>query len=173
MTTEWGKDLMEALKKKFGEITGENILQQDPASKLWYLRSVFSVYPDHSANVMIQSIVFEIKPGVQQIEVIVNITNDVEPSAEEEVIRAVNELNYFSPVGAFGLRQGTNRLYLRNCWIVDEKEPLDMTVEKVVLYYTMMMEAVQGGYEGLQKVWTGELTFDQAVEEGFLNRAND
>lgn len=41
------------------------------------------------------------------------------------------------------------------------------------MYYTMMMEAVQGGYTGLKKIWTGEMDYEQVVQEKLLNRAAD
>lgn len=171
MTKEWAEGFMKELKKRMQTYTEENLLQQDEASGMWYLQTFFSVYPDHSVNVMIQSMVFELRENVPQIEVVVNLTNDVKPGAGTEVMKAVNELNYLSPVGAFGMREKTGRLFLRNCWPLDPQKPFQELAKDTETYYGMMMEAVQGGYEGLSKIWNGEMDYEQAVKEGLLNRA--
>lgn len=173
MTKEWAKQYMEALEKRMGTYAEENVLKQDENSGLWYLRTLFAVYPDQSAHVIIQALVFELKQDVPQVEVIVNITNDVEDGSLKELSKAVEELNYISPVGAFGIRKKENRLYLRNCWPLDSKKTMEELVKETEIYYEMMIEGVQGAYSGLSKVWSGEITYEEAVQQNMLNRAND
>lgn len=131
----------------------------------------FSVYPDYGVNVLAQSFVIELKKGMPQIEITIILTNDVKEGTQAELEKAASELNYISPAGTFGLRRELNRFYLRNCWPLDEKKQLQELVETVVIYYEMMMEAVQGGYFGLSKIWNGEMDYEQAVWEQLLNRA--
>lgn len=173
MTEQWAQELMQQLEQRMQAYTKENVLRQDEASGLWYLRTFFAVYPDYSVNVLVQSMVFEIREGLPMAEVVVNLTNDVKEGTEEELEKALGELNYISPVGAFGLRKKTNRVYLRNCWPLDPNKPVHKLAEEIELYYTIMMEAVQGGYAGLCKIWTGEIDYEQAVREKLLNRAAD
>lgn len=173
MTEQWAQDLMQQLEERMRTYTKENVLRQDEASGLWYLRTYFAVYPDRSVNVLVQSMVFEIKAGVPLIEVVINLTNDVKEGTETELEKALGELNYISPVGVFGMRRKTNRVYLRNCWPLDPEKPLQKLAEETEVYYTMMMEAVQGGYAGLKKIWTGEMDYEQVVQEKLLNRAAD
>lgn len=170
MTEQWAKDYMKALEKKMGTYTEENQLEQDENSKLWYLRTLFAVYPDQSAHVVIQSMVFELKKDMPQVEIIVNITNDAEDEYFEELKKAVEELNYISPVGAFGIRNKTNRIYLRNCWPLDCKKSMEELVKDTETYYEMMMEGVQVSYEGLQRIWTGEINFEEAIERELLRK---
>lgn len=165
------EQLMKELEKRMGAYTKENLLQYDEASQLWYLRTFFSVYPDYSANVLVQSFVMELKKGMPQIEITVVLTNDVKEGTEAELEKAAGELNYISPAGAFGLRRELNRFYLRNCWPLDEKKQPEELADTVEIYYEMMMEAVQGGYFGLCKIWNGEMDYEQTVKEHLLNRA--
>lgn len=173
MTKEWAKEYMEALSNKMGSYTEENVLEQDKSSELWYLRTLFAVYPDHSAHVVIQSMVFELKEDTPQVEIIINITNDAEDEHIEEVAKAIEELNYISPVGTFEIRRKTNRVYLRNCWTLDEKKPMDELVKETEIYYEMMLEGLQGVYEGLSKIWTGEISYEEAVEQELLRKIED
>lgn len=173
MTGQWEQDLMQQLELRMQVYTKENVLRQDETSGLWYLRTFFAVYPDRSVNVLVQSVVFEIKEGVPMVEVVINLTNDVKEGTEAELEKALGELNYISPVGAFGMRRKTNRVYLRNCWPLDPDKPVQKLAEDIEVYYTMMMEAVQGGYKGLCRIWTGEMDYEQAVREKLLNRAAD
>lgn len=173
MTEQWGKEYMEALEKRMGTYTEENVLEQEPNSKIWFLRTLFAVYPDQSANVIIQSMAFQLKPDVPQVEIVVNITNDAEDESMGELQKAIEELNYISPVGAFGLRRNTNRVYLRNCWVLDGKKTIEELVHDTEIYYEMMMEGVQGAYDGLSKIWTGEMTFEETVEKSLLRKAVD
>lgn len=173
MTEQWIKEYMEALEKKMGTYTEQNLLQQDPNSELWFLRTAFAVYPDQSVNVIIQSMLFELKPGIPQLEIVVNITNDVEEENMEELQKAIDELNYISPVGTFGMRRRTNRLYLRNCWAIDEEKTIEQLIEEAESYYEMMMEGVQAVYKGLSNIWTGEMNYEETVEKDLLRRAED
>lgn len=173
MTQEWAKEYMEALEAKMGSYTEENVLEQDKNSGLWYLRTLFAVYPDHSAHVVIQAMVFELKENTPQVEIIINITNDAEEEYLEELSKAIGELNYISPVGIFGVRRKTNRVYLRNCWTLDEKKSMEELVKDTEIYYEMMLEGLQGVYKGLSKIWTGEISYEEAVEQGLLRKIED
>lgn len=173
MEAQLARQIMQELEQRMQKYTKENVLQQDEASGLWYLRTFFAVYPDYSVNVLVQSLVFEIKEKVPLVEIVINLTNDVKEETQAELWKALNELNYISPVGAFGMRTKTNRVYLRNCWPLDPDKPADRLAEEIEVYYTMMMEAVAGGYRGLEKIWTGEMEYEQAVKEHLLNRAED
>ena len=171
MTEQWSEKYMKALEKKMGTYTKENILEQDSNSKFWYLRSVFSIYSDESAYFVMQALVFELKENMPQVELIATITNDAEENIEE-LQKAIEELNYISPVGTFGLRKKQNSVYLRNCWPLDNKKSMEEMVQDTEIYYEMMLEGIQGVYLGLSKIWTGEMNYEEVVENGMLNRAN-
>ncbi len=171
MTAQQTEQFMKELDKKMGSYTKENLLQYDEAAGLWYLRTFLSVNPDYGVNVMVQSLVFELKQGLPQIEITIILTNDVKEGTETELEKAVSELNYISPAGAFGLRRQTGSVYLRNCWPLDETKERQALVRDVETYYELMREAVQGGYAGLNKIWNGEMDYEQAVSEKLLNRA--
>lgn len=171
MTEEWAKDFMQALERKVKTRSDDTILQKDPKNGLWFLRSFFTVFPKYDINILMQTMLFEAREDIPQVEIYYMITNDVEEGTEEELEKAVLELNYISPIGAFGLRRNTNQLYLRDCLSFIEETDIDKLVRQVDTYYGMMLEGLQGGYEGLMKIWTGEIRYEQAVREGLLNRA--
>lgn len=173
MTQEWAKEYMEALEAKMGSYTEENVLEQDKNSGLWYLRTLFAVYPDHSAHVVIQAMVFELRKDIPQVEIIINITNDAEEEHFEELSKAIENLNYISPVGIFGIRRKTNRVYLRNCWTLEKEKTIEELVKDTEIYYEMMIEGVQGVYKGLSKIWTGEISYEEAVKQGLLRKIED
>lgn len=173
MTEQWAEQFMRALGKKLKEDAGDAELQQNEQTGLWYVQSFLQLFPELDINVLMQTMVFEARTGVPQAEIIFVITNDVKPGTEEELEKAIAELNYISPIGSFGLRRGSGSLYLRDCLPFFDWEEADLgrLVQQTEVYYTMMMEALGGGYEGLMKLWTGELLYEQTVEQGLLNRA--
>lgn len=171
MTLEWEKELLEELAKKLGNFTDDNELAQDENTGLWYLRSSFGVYPGEDARVMAQSLVIELKEGMPQVEIVFNLTYELQQETLGEINKAVSELNYISPGGAFGVRQDTDRLYLRNCWPLDADKSPKKLAEIIFIYYNIMMECIQGGYKGLEAIWTGKKTYEETVKEGMLNRA--
>lgn len=172
MTKEWAKEYMETLKKRMEKYTDTNQMVTNPENPdIIFLQNYFSVYQDHSIYVMMQAMVFELKPDVPQVEIIVTLTNDVKKESIEELQKAIEELNYVSPVGIFGIRRNRDCLYLRNCWILDSKKNMEELVKDTEIFYEMMLEGVQGAYRGLSKIWTGEMTFDETVEKNLLRKS--
>lgn len=173
MKEEWAKEFMQALEEKVKTYATETLIKQDPNNGLWFLHSFLPVFPEYDVSVFMQTMLFEARKDVQQVEILFVITNDVKEGTEDELEKALHELNYISPIGAFGLRRNANRLYLRDCLPIINEADINDLADKVAIYHGMMLEGLQGGYVGLFKIWNGEITYEQAVEEGLLNRAND
>lgn len=172
MTKEWAVQYMEALKKKMETYTDTNQMVVNPENpNIMFLQNYFSVYQDQSVYVMMQAMVFELKPNVPQVEIIVTITNDIEEESVDELQKAIEELNYFSPVGIFGIRRNRDCLYLRNCWVLDHSKSIEDLIADTEIFYEMMLEGVQGAYKGLSKIWTNEMTFDETVEKKLLRKS--
>ena len=171
MTEEWAKNFMQALEKDAKTYAQETVLQQDEKTGLWFLRAFLPVFEEYDINVHMQTMLFELTPDVPQVEIIFVLTNEIDVSAEAELIKAVGELNYISPVGAFGIRRSTRSLYMRDCFPLIGEDDIDTLVKKLGTYYKLMTECLKGGYVGLRKIWTGEMTYEQTVSEGLLNRA--
>lgn len=171
MTEKWAKEYMEALEEKMDTYTEANLLEQDEASKLWYLRTLFAVYQDQSAHVMVQAMVIELKKDAPQVEIIVNMMFEEENICYDELEKAIGELNYLSPAGAFGIRRKENRIYLRNCWVLDKDKTVEALVADTVVLYEIMLEAARAAYTGLYKIAMGEITYEEAVEQDLLRRA--
>ena len=171
MTEKWAKDFMQALKQKVETHVDEVTAEQDANTGLWYLRCFLPVAEELDLNVLMQTLLFEASMYGPQVEILFILTNEVQEGTEDELEMAAAELNYISNVGAFGLRRNLHRFYLRDCLPIMWEDDIDALAEKVDTYYSMMIETLRGGYAGLLKIWTGESTFEAAVEEGLLNRA--
>lgn len=163
MDKKWVKDLMDALKKELDPYTDMNQVEKDEDSGFDYLQSGFSVTEDGSAGVMVQSLGFELREGVTQLEIVVVITNEIRPEAMDEVKKAVNGMNFVSPIGAFGVREELDQLFLRTCIILDEKRTMKALVKEIRLYYEMMLNGVQGIYEEMKNIWEGKKTYNEAL----------
>ena len=50
---------------------------------------------------------------------------------------------------------------------------MDELVKETEIYYEMMLEGLQGVYEGLSKIWTGEISYEEAVEQELLRKIED
>ncbi len=171
MTEEWAKNFMKALEGDVKTYAQETMLQQDEKTGLWFLRAFLPVFEEYDINVHMQTMLFELAPDIPQVEIILVLTNEIEASAESELSKAVSELNYISPVGAFGIRRNTRSLYMRDCLPLISEGDTEAAVKKLGTYYKLMTECLKGGYVGLRKIWTGEMTYEQTVSEGLLNRA--
>lgn len=164
MDMKWVKTFMDALKEEMDSYTDLNQLEQDESSGLYYLQSAFSVTEDGSDGVMVQSLAFELREDVPQLEIVMVITNEISPEAMDEVKKAANGLNFVSPIGAFGVQEGQEQLYLRTCVILGKERTVEELVKEIKLYYEMMLDGVQGVYEEMKSIWEGKKTYKEALE---------
>ena len=171
MTEEWAKNFMQALENDARTYAQEPALQQEEKTGWWLLHAFLPIFEEYDINVYMQTMLFELVPDIPQAEIIFILTNDVAAKGEAELAKAVEELNYISPVGAFGIRRNKRSLYMRDCLPLIGEDNIDALVKKIGTYYKLMTECLKGGYVGLRKIWTGEMTYEQAVSEGLLNRA--
>lgn len=162
MDTKWVKSFMEKLKGAMDEYTDMNQLELDAESGLYYLQSAFAV-TDEGDGVMVQALAFELREGVTQLEIVMVITNEIAEGAAEEVIKAANGLNFISPIGAFGVQDAQDQLYLRTCIILDPERTEEQLVKETKLYYEMMLDGVQGVYEEMKSVWEGKKTYEETL----------
>lgn len=163
MDQKWSKTLIDALKTEMDQYTDMNQTAQDGETGLYYLQSAFAITEDGSDGVMIQSLAFEIREDVTQLEIVVAITNEIHKEAVEEVKKAANALNYISPVGAFGVQEEQDQLYLRTCVILDPERTIEALVKEIRLYYEMMLDGVKGVYEELKEIWEGKRTYEESM----------
>ncbi len=171
MTREWDKAFMTKLYEELEDYTLDGELCEDANTQLWYVKSVFPLSTDGKYSVMAQGLAFPLTDDAVSLEIIFDITNDVKPECMDEMKKTVNELNYISPAGAFGVRERLGKLYMRNCWVIDSKKEIEEQVKDAVFAYDAQVRCLQGGYIGLKKVWTGELTFEEAVEQELLRKS--
>ena len=171
MTKEWAEEYMGKLAKKMEEYTDTNRQVVNPYNPdIMLLQNYFSIDADHSAYVMFQAMVFELKENVPQVEIIVTLTNDAKEECMGELQKAIDELNYISPVGIFGIRKQKDCVYLRNCWVLDPLKEMEALIRDTEIFYEMMLEGVQSAYEGLHGIWSGEMTFEEAAEQGLIRK---
>ena len=86
----------------------------------------------------------------------------------EETRRMVEQMNVYIPLGALGIQFDSKHLFWRLNLPVDE----DKTAEEIAAYTITMYEKlatiIGAIYEAMEKVASGESTFEEMVEAGSL-----
>jgi hypothetical protein len=164
------KDFMDALLKELEKYTTDNILLGDEESGQWVLRTVLATSPEKTDYVMLEATIYAAREDVDLLEIFVRLGSDIESSATDELVKAFAELNYFSPVGTFGIHPEQGYAFLRECYILDREKDISALVKDAVLGYELVMEAVMASYPGLSEIWKGNLSFGETLEQELLNK---
>lgn len=168
MWEKWKDAFFSALSERMQTYTQDNILMKNEVNGEWMLQTIFAANLEKTDFVMLQAIPYQAREDVLLLEIYIRLLGEVKPEAEEELFKAIQELNTFSPVGTFGIYPGGEHVFLRNCIHLDTEGTSLRAVDETVLEYEMMMEGVLAAYEGLTAVWNGTMTFRQAVEQELL-----
>ena len=171
MTEEQQKELMEELAGDLAELGEDVHFGQDERSKLYVIQASLPITEDRKYYLSAQVVLFPLFQEDMGLEVIYYLTSDIEKKAMEEVKKAVNELNYISPTGHFGVREDSGKLYMRFCTRIDKNKDTDGQEEDALIDMNIAMATVQSGYIGLREVWEGKITFDEAVEKDMLRKS--
>ena len=171
MTEAEQKDFMETLAGDLAELGEDVHFGQDENTKLYVIQASLPITEDKKYYLSTQVVLFPLYKEEMGLEVIYYLTSDIEAKAMEEVKKAVNELNYISPFGHFGVREDSGKLYMRFCSRVDIEKDVDYQLDDALMDMNIAMATLQSGYIGLRQVWEGKLTFEEAVEKDFLRRS--
>lgn len=167
MTQEWKTEFFKGLYEKLGTVTDDNLLDQNPNGE-WYLRTLLNAARGTQDSVIVQAALFQARPDVLLMELYVQLTTEFQPQAEAQVREAIDELNFYLPVGALGISKRDKSIYLRDCYKLPADGPVDKAVEEAFVDYELIMEGVMAAYPGLKLIWTGEKTLAQVVEMDLL-----
>lgn len=168
MDKEWSNNLMQDIKTMLDEYTDMNELAVDEESGFQYLQSGFSVTEDDSAAVLMQALIFELREGTPQLELLLIITNELEEAGMEEILKTVNGLNYVSPIGSFGVKPEQQQLFVRTCMLLSRSRKNENQVMDIKKQYEIMIDGVSGVYEQLREIWTGKLTYEDALGKDLI-----
>lgn len=85
-----------------------------------------------------------------------------------QVLEAVTQLNYYAPMGAFGIYYPAGQLFLRYVAMFDRTRQIDALVEETGKIYEVLGGVLGHVYDALERVSLGKSTYEQEVKEGNL-----
>lgn len=170
MTQEWKTEFFKALAKKMESFNAENALLKSEENGEWVMQTFLATSTEKKDFVLLQAIPYQARPDVLLLELYIKLLEEVQPSVAGELQEAISELNFYLPVGCLGIYPGNGHVFFRETFRLDTKKALEQVVEDTIVYYEMMMEVVMAAYPGLKGIWSGTLSYREAVEKDLLRK---
>ena len=163
-------EYFQALSKELEKYTADTLLSGDEESGQWLQRAVFATSAELESFVMTEATMFAAREDVDLLEIFVKLFPEADCAAVDEVNNAFAELNYYSPVGSFGIHPVQGYGFLRECFVIDGAKELSAMIADAILNYELVLETVVASYPGLSAIWSGERTFDEVIEKGWIKK---
>ena len=170
MTQEWKTEFFEALAKKMESFDAENTLFKNDQSGEWVMQTVLATSAEREDFVLVQAVPYQARPDVLLLEIYIRLLAEAQSSVLEELQKAISELNSYLPVGCLGIYPGGEHVFLRDTFRLDTEKTIEQVVEDTIVDYEMMMEVVMAAYPGLKGIWSGALSYQEAVEKDLLRK---
>lgn len=168
MTQEWKTEFFKALSDRMETFTKDNLLLKNEANGEWILKTMFATSAELKRFVLVQGVTYAAREDVLLLELYIKLTDEAKEEALPELSKAIEELNSYLPVGALGVSPADHHVYLRDCFKLLTNVPMDQSVSDAVIDYEMIMEVVVAAYPGLEKIWSGAMSFAETVEQDLL-----
>ena len=172
MTEKDQKGFMEKLAESLTVVSEDVHMGQDSNSGLYLAQASIPLTEDKQYYVQAQCVLFPLFEEKMGLEVIYFLTSDLKKETMDEVKKAVSEVNFISPIGHFGIREDSGKLYMRFCSRLDSEKDVEDLVTDALLDMHIAMATVQSGYLGFRRVWEGQVTFEEAVEKDWLRKSS-
>ena len=85
-----------------------------------------------------------------------------------ELEKAVARLNLTCPIGAYGIFYAGLQCYHKYCVIIEADAQMDGSVDALMRALQFIIQTVAADYPLLYALGSGALTFDKAVEDGYI-----
>lgn len=166
MTKEWIEGFWKSLEQDLRTITEEVVLE-NPKEDCYLLSSMFTTVKGGKGVALFEAQMYDYGVQGNVLEIVVTPREySVKESAMPELEKAVARINYFTPLGAFGVHAPTKQLFLRYVVPLDETEEVGKSVKNVRKTYEILGGVFGNVYSALKAVGTGESSYDKEVEAG-------
>jgi hypothetical protein len=169
MNQEWKQQFFEALEQHFGKITQENALEKRNDGS-YVLRNGFTTLKDGKGIVLYEAEMYELKADLPLYEITVIPNIELHKEQIPQLEQVVGHLNYYAPLGAFGIYYPGNKLFLRYVALLDQNKTIQQLTAEVGIIYEILGGVMGDVYAALEQINQGKLTFDEAVEQKLLLR---
>ena len=167
MNEQKTKDFFEALRKKSLETTEEVILEVD-GDGTYTLRSAFSTVRDGGGICVFETELFEVWENEPQVEVVVTAQFEIDPDCMEDFEEAIMNINLFTPMGYFGIYYPTDQMYYRTTNFINAELDVEEMAAAVYHLYEQVAGVVGNVHDSLERIATGQSSYDEEVEKGNL-----
>lgn len=165
MTEERKHEIMKELETCMHRITENIALEQRGNSEV--LRGLFTTTRDGGGISLFETEIDEMPPG-SQAEIYVSPQMTIRDECVEEMEQAFHNLNYYMPLGAFGIQYSTKMIFLRYTLLLDEAWDNGYIVGKISELYEYLAVVLGNQYAALERIADGRSTYEQEVAEGQL-----
>lgn len=169
MTAEWNKQFWNTLEKHFREITEEVALEKRQDDS-YILRCLFTTVKGGTGIALFESRFFQLWDDVLQMEIMVTPQFNIKEEQQRELENIIMNINYYTPVGAFGIHYPTNQLFFRYVVLVDDTDGLEKLTNRIGNIYEMLGKVLGNVYGALERVSKGESTYEQEIWDKCLPR---
>ena len=167
MTKELKKEIFEHLEKKSLEITEQVVLEEIETAD-YVCRAAFTTIRGETGVAFFETMILDVWEDMSVLDIRVIPQFLIQDSGMEETRKMVEQMNAYIPLGALGIQFDSGHLFWRLNLPVDE----DKTAEEIAAYTITMYEKlatiIGAIYEAMEKVASGESTFEEMVEAGSL-----
>ncbi len=118
---------------------------------------------------MFETEIVEDFPDEPQVETVVTLPFKVkDDDCLTELEDAILNMNFYVPLGAFGYYYPSEQMYFRCIDFIDENRAAEELAADVIETYKKIAIVVGNVFGGLERIATGESSFDKEVESGVL-----
>lgn len=165
MTEERKHELMKELETCMHRITESIALEKRGDCEV--LRGLFTTTRDGGGISLFESEIDEMPLG-SQVEIYVSPQITIRDECVGEMEQAFHNLNYYTPIGAFGIRYSTKMFFLRYTLLLDEGWDNGYIVGKIRELYEYLAVVLGNQYAALERIADGRSTYGQEAAEGHL-----
>lgn len=170
MTKERTHEIMRELETCMHGITEHIALEQCGNREV--LRGLFTTTRDGGGISLFETEIDEMTLGEQakicQAEIYVSPQMTIRDECVGEMEQAFHNLNYYMPLGAFGIQYSTKMLFLRYTLLLDEAWDNGYIVGKIRELYEYLAVVLGNQYAALERIAEGRSTYEQEAAQGQL-----
>lgn len=166
MTREWKEKFWKSLEADLRKLTDE-VRLQNPKEETYLLQSLFTTLQGGKGVALFEAQMYDYGAQGEVLEIVVTPQEyKVEESAMAELEKAVSCVNFFTPLGAFGVHVPSKQLFLRYVMPVEETMEQEKLVESIRKVYGILGSVFGNVYEAMEAISAGKSTYEKETEAG-------
>jgi len=169
MTREWKKRFWEGLERHFREITEEIVLGETKGGD-YIMHALFTTTREGGGIALFEAQLFELRGETLHLEIMVLPQFPLGKKTQGAVEEVIRDLNYYTPLGAFGIYYPENQLFLRHVVLLDADRDVDTLVEEIGKTYEVLGIVMGNVYGVLERIAGGVATYEEEIRDGHLQR---